>query len=153
MGLAAEHTPAMATGRHMWARATTPEDKAWLVERVGCILTDKAKGVAVVDGHGTTVAAFVCDRWTETLAEAHIAVDSPIALRTLTREGFRWFFQHREILVGHVRASNTRALKLDAHLGFREVARIRDGFARGDDLVILELRRENCRWLKEGLHG
>jgi hypothetical protein len=33
------------------------------------------------------------------------------------------------------------------HLGFTEKAWIQDGFALGDAMVLLEMRRENCRWL------
>ncbi len=133
----------------MLARAATIQEKAWLVERVGCLLTALAKGIAVVDAAGTVQAVVIWDQWTETLAVAHIAVDSPMALRVLCREGFPWFFRHREIMMGHVRASNAKALRLDKHLGFREVHRIKDGFAPGDDLVVLEMRRADCKWLRD----
>lgn len=128
--------------------ATTHDDLPWLIERVGCFLTPAAKGVKVVDGSGATKALAVFDRWTYNCAEAHIAVDEPMALRTLCREAFPWYFAQRGVLLGIVRASNTKALKLDFHLGFKEQTRVTDGMDRGEDLVILRMRREECRWMK-----
>jgi len=133
----------------MLVRAAREEDKAWIVGRVGCLLTPLAKGIAVEDSAGDTKAVVLWDLWTETMAVAHIAVASPMALRVLCREGFPWFFRHREIMTGQVRASNTRALELNKHLGFSEVLRLKDGFAVGDDLVLLEMRRADCRWLDD----
>jgi hypothetical protein len=128
--------------------ATTQEDLPWLIERVGCFLTPAAKGVKVVDGNGVTKALVAFDRWTYNCAEAHIAIDEPMALRTLCKEAFPWYFAQRGVLLGIVRGSNAKALRLDRHLGFREQTRILDGVAVGEDLVILRMRREDCRWLK-----
>lgn len=47
-----------------------------------------------------------------------------------------------------VAASNHRALKFDTRLGFREVHRIPGGWdGSADDLVVLQLLREDCKWL------
>ena len=35
------------------------------------------------------------------------------------------------------------------HLGFRRVATLRDAVAEGIDMLIYEMRREECRFLKE----
>lgn len=128
--------------------ATTHKDLPWLIERVGCFLTPAAKGVKVVDADGATRAMAIFDRWTYNCAEAHIAVDEPMALRTLCREAFPWYFAERGVLLGIVRASNAKALRLDRHLGFREQTRVVDGVAKGEDLVILCMRRDDCRWVK-----
>jgi RimJ/RimL family protein N-acetyltransferase len=54
-----------------------------------------------------------------------------------------------KVVIGLVDVDNEKAMKFDIHFGFVEVARIKDG--AGDcDLVILELRKENCRWLARG---
>jgi hypothetical protein len=133
----------------MWtAKATTHEDLTWLIERVGCYLTPAAKGVKVVDGLGQIRAMAVFDRWMLNCAEAHIAVDEPMALRTLCREAFPWYFAQRGVLLGIVRATNTKALRLDKHLGFKETSRIKDGVDVGEDLIILSMRREGCRWVR-----
>jgi RimJ/RimL family protein N-acetyltransferase len=56
----------------------------------------------------------------------------------------------REVLVGIIPAWNRRSLTMAKRLGLRETHRIRDGFDRGVDLVVLEIRKNECRWLDRG---
>ena len=50
------------------------------------------------------------------------------------------------VILAAVASTNIEALKLDRHLGFIDKAYIEDAHIDGD-LVILAMRRENCRWL------
>ena len=49
------------------------------------------------------------------------------------------------VILGQVCGSNESALKLNRHLGFKDVATIPDAHNDGD-LVILEMRPEYCKW-------
>jgi L-amino acid N-acyltransferase YncA len=51
-----------------------------------------------------------------------------------------------KVILATVASTNEEALKLDRHLGFVDKAYIEDAHLHGD-LVILAMRRENCRWL------
>lgn len=51
-----------------------------------------------------------------------------------------------KVILAAVSSNNEEALKLDRHLGFVDKAYIEDAHEDGD-LVILAMRRENCRWL------
>ncbi len=51
-----------------------------------------------------------------------------------------------KVILATVASTNEEALKLDRHLGFVDKAYIEDAHTDGD-LVILAMRRENCRWL------
>jgi hypothetical protein len=102
-----------------------------------------------VDARGLVKAAVVYDGWTKNACEAHVCIDSPVAGRALLPHALVYPFQHVGVLLGSVPASNQRALRLDKHLGFREVGRVKDGWDSGVDLVRLELRREDCRFLKD----
>jgi len=51
-----------------------------------------------------------------------------------------------KVILATVASTNKEALKLDRHLGFVDKAYIEDAHIDGD-LVILAMRRENCRWL------
>jgi len=51
-----------------------------------------------------------------------------------------------KVILASVASTNEEALKLDRHLGFIDKAYIEDAHIDGD-LVILAMRRENCRWL------
>jgi hypothetical protein len=50
------------------------------------------------------------------------------------------------VIIGQVCGDNESALKLNRHLGFKVVAEISDAHMDGD-LVIMAMRREDCRWL------
>jgi len=51
-----------------------------------------------------------------------------------------------KVIIGTVAGSNKKSLKLCRHLGFRKVAEIPDAHEEGD-LVILEMRPADCRFL------
>ena len=50
------------------------------------------------------------------------------------------------VILASVASTNEEALKLDRHLGFKDKAYIEDAHI-DEDLVILAMRREDCRWL------
>jgi hypothetical protein len=52
-----------------------------------------------------------------------------------------------------VNANNATAVKMDTNIGFEEFARIPDGYADGEDLIMLRLHRDSSRvqkWLSLG---
>lgn len=49
---------------------------------------------------------------------------------------------------GQIPANNQRALEVDLKLGFKIEARIQDVFPGGEDLIVVSMSREDCRWLK-----
>jgi RimJ/RimL family protein N-acetyltransferase len=51
-----------------------------------------------------------------------------------------------KMALGFIRSSNQKALAFVNKLGFKEEHRIRDACPHGD-LVVLTMRREECRWL------
>lgn len=51
-----------------------------------------------------------------------------------------------ELLLGEVPSNNKKALDIDKKLGFKPVARIEGAYPDGD-LVVMAMRREECRWL------
>jgi RimJ/RimL family protein N-acetyltransferase len=51
-----------------------------------------------------------------------------------------------KVILATVASTNEEALKLNRHLGFLDKAYIEDAHIDGD-LVILAMRREDCRWL------
>ena len=50
-----------------------------------------------------------------------------------------------KVIIGTVSGNNEKSLKLNRHLGFKEVAQIADAHEDGD-LVIFEMRPEYCKW-------
>ena len=129
---------------------------AWVQERTGCVLTPHARAIQAVDASGRICGVVAYDCWTPHSVQAHMAVDYPAVWRSLLRPAFEYPFEEagRGLVLGIIPAGNARSCALARRLGFREAYRVRDGWAVGEDLVVHELRREECRWLKkEKPHG
>jgi hypothetical protein len=122
---------------------------AWQRERTGVYFTEAAKGLAAVDSSGRYRGVVGYDQWTKNSVEAHMAVDTPIAWRTLLPHVFVWPFQHVGVILGIISASNVPSCRMVDALGFKQLNRIRDGWAPGEDLVLWEMRRENCSYLPD----
>lgn len=102
---------------------------------------------------GTDIAGVVVfDSWSPNACMAHIAIEDPFILRHGLLEACCDFvFNHagRDVVIGLVPANNEKALRFDQHIGFTEAYRIKDGYSRGTDYVLMEMRRETCRWIKQ----
>jgi RimJ/RimL family protein N-acetyltransferase len=129
--------------------ATTPAELGWLQLRIGAAFTPDARGVKVTDRTGRIRGMVAFDGWTRYSCFAHIALETPVAGRRLAKTAFTYAFQSRGLMLGLIRATNERSRTLAERLGFRMVHRILDGHAKGVDLLLMELRRDDCRWLKE----
>jgi len=127
-------------------------DWDWIHSELPLGLIDDTTGIIVVDRHGFYAAACIMDSWTNTGLCVHMIIKQPMVLR----HGFlqriadmAFVYAGKKVMIGMVPANNKKALKLDKHIGFKEIYRIRDGYDEGIDYVILELRREDCRWITE----
>jgi len=105
--------------------------------------------VAMEDDHRIHAGIVLFDQFTENSCTAHISITNPMALRGLHIEAFKYAFNQldKSMILGPVESDNKKALKLNAHFGFTEVARIKDAYADGVDLVLLQMKREDCKYL------
>lgn len=99
------------------------------------------------------IAAMVgYDYWTENAVQMHVWIPDFRALadRKFLRETFRFPFEigNKGLAIAVTPAHNTTSLKFQKFLGFEEKYRIQDGWAIGDDMIISELKRSNCVWLR-----
>lgn len=133
----------------MTVRAATPEEFSHLTERTGYVPGSGFRGI-VADAGGRVVGFVGFDGWTPGAVWMHVTVDAPGACRGLLRAAFSYAFEEtgRTVALGSVRAGNAASLRLAQRLGFRECGRLRDAWAPGEDVVLLEMRRESCRWLE-----
>jgi RimJ/RimL family protein N-acetyltransferase len=69
--------------------------------------------------------------------------------RELLFAAFDYPFNQLElnVVLGLVDSSNEDAINLNTKLGFRTAHRIVDGHPDGD-LILFEMRREDCKWLR-----
>jgi len=133
----------------MLVREAMPSSFGWMTARSGYTPLPDAVGLEVVRG-GETQGLVLLDGRTSTMAQVHVALATPQAALRLRRAVFRLAFAQLglRVLVTVLASSNVAAVRLAGGLGFSVAGRIRDGFALGDDLLLYELRREDCRFLE-----
>lgn len=91
------------------------------------------------------------------VAQIHIAFEPSwhFTPRSMLRAVFRYGFitAGRELLLGIVNSKNARAMRFDLHLGFRELYRLPGMHDDGGDLVVLGMKKSDCRYLDEPERG
>lgn len=125
------------------------EHYPWIAQRAGLVVGDGFRAIEVVDGE-RILGMVGFDGWTPNACALHIAIESPIALRKLARQGFRTVFVGlcRRVALASVLSTNKRSRRLVEGLGFRLLTSIKDGWEPGIHMMIYEMRREDCRWLE-----
>lgn len=81
----------------------------------------------------------------------HSAGDGNWISREFLRAAFTYPFETCNIIqiFGMVSDDNERAIKLNRHLGFEVMQRIRHGWDEQHDLVVMGMHRSQCRWLQD----
>ena len=121
-------------------------DWDWICSYLDMSWSDNTTGIVAQDESGL-LAAMVCENWTENSVQCHFIMQNKKAFRNKFHyECCRYVFTlgDREKMIGIVPSDNEKALKLDKHFGFTEVATIKDAFSKGVDAVIMELHRDSC---------
>lgn len=133
----------------MRVRAAPKEHYGWFTAQTGYAVPGDFRAIEAVDSRGAVRGMVGFDGWTPASVRMHMALGSPIYARHLLEPAFDYPFNQegRAVVVGMISEANPRSLFLARRLGFSDCGRVRDGWAPGEDIVILELRRENCRFL------
>ena len=128
---------------------TTTEQWTWIDKRCGPIRDEHTTGIVAYDEHGQIAAMFVCDTFSCDSCGVHLAIDNPCVIRRgFLNECLNYIFntRGRSRAFGTVPADNAKALRFNTRIGFREVARVPDGYATGTDMVIMRMDADNNRW-------
>lgn len=129
-------------------RTATNEDLAWLEQHACVALTRRAFGVAAVDKSCAVRGVVAFDNCTPGSAHVHVAVDTPMAWRRLLAPAAAaGFGEKRDVLIGVIRESNRPSLNHAFRAGFRPIHKLACGWAKDEALMVLELRRADCRFL------
>lgn len=123
----------------------------WVKETINCVFCEDTNGIVALRD-GRPVGAVICDNWTDSSVNAHIAVLDPVVLRhRLLEEAAQWVFitAKRDMIIGNVPASNKKALKLNKHIGYTELCRIPNAYKHGEDIVLMTLHKKDCKFLPE----
>lgn len=131
-----------------------PLDKLWafINARTGCQWSSDFRAIGIVrDDCLKAVIAY--NGFTGRMCFMHSAIDDPSVInRTFVRAIFEYPFVQLGLshVVALVEEDNQRALDIDKRCGFRETHRLEGAAMNGGDLIVLEMRRNDCRWIRHG---
>jgi hypothetical protein len=131
-------------------RAAPREHFEWLTSRAGtCIPSPDFRAIEAIDGD-RILGMVGYDAWTPNGVSMSVAIDEPVAVRRLLGPAFSYPFLEagRGVITAVVRGDNAASRKFCEHVGFRKTHAIRDGWAAGTDLLLYEMRRDECRHLR-----
>jgi hypothetical protein len=127
-------------------------DWGWVNEQVGIMRVEDTGGIVAFNAeNGELVAACIWDNWTRNSVQCHFMITSPLVLKHHFLECcFFHMFVERNVtrVYGLVPANNEKAVKLNTHMGFTEKARMEEAFEVGVDYLLMELKRENCKYIE-----
>jgi RimJ/RimL family protein N-acetyltransferase len=104
-----------------------------------------------IEQDGTLVAGIVFHQFNDSNAVTHIAVTKPSKrLVELLRHAANYAFNRVGLLrlTGLVTSGNIQALRLDLHLGWELEFTMKSAGARGEDMHVLVMWPDKCRWLE-----
>lgn len=135
-------------------------DWGWIYSHIPLNRMEHSNGIIAYNvDTNQPIAAMICENWSKTSVECHFIVANRAALRHKFHEecaNFVFTTAGKLKMFGRVPEDNTAARKLNKHFGFKELITLKDAFDVGDNVVIMELNREDCpywTWRGEQKHG
>jgi len=128
-----------------------PYDWGWVNEQVGILRCEDTTGIMAIDvATNETVGACIMDNWTQNSVQCHFMITSPLVLKHGFLEccfGFMFTEKNVKYVYGLVPGNNEKACKLNKHMGFTIKSRLDEAFETGVDYLLMELKRENCKYV------
>ena len=124
-------------------------DWEWVNKELPIFQVEDTSGMVVMRGN-ESVGAMIMDNWTNNSVQAHFIVKDPMLLRTeFLAVCFDYVFniKGRKVIYALVPADNEKAIKLNIHFGATEKCRFEEAYADGVDYIVMELKKENCKYL------
>jgi len=109
------------------------------------------KGIVALDKKGIPQGIVLLDNWAENSVMGHVAISHPMAMRQLPYEALDYVFNtcNKGMFLGIIAADNEKSWRFNTHLGFKEIYRIKDGYAKGVDYCVMQLLKEDCKHISK----
>lgn len=134
-------------------RSCTPDELIFILGQMEYKPSPGVNSVCSVADSGVLLAAALFDNWTHTAVTAHIWANKPQGL--FSKEFLEAIFSYpfimcnKKVIVTTTPSNAKDSLAVSRAFGFRETYRIKDGWNDGIDMVIKEMRREDCRYIQK----
>lgn len=128
-------------------------DWGWCKHHVDILRVEDTSGIMAIDKDtNMTVGACIMDNWTGSSVQGHFIIPHPMLLK----HGFfeccaHYVFEEKGLksVYAMVPADNEKAVKLNKHLGFTVKTVMEGAFREGVDYLMMEMKRENCRFIDQ----
>lgn len=125
----------------------------WYTSRIPTNWSENMGGIVVIDTDtGTPQAAALYEDWSATSCVMSVIIDNPMVLRHgFLETAFHFVFNTsgRIKAFARIASKNKRSLNFVKKLGFTQVAVLEDGCELGNDWIIFELKKEDCRYIEK----
>jgi RimJ/RimL family protein N-acetyltransferase len=129
-----------------------PEDWPWFTQYNPIKRCEDTGGIVAWNPEtGERLAACITDNWRPNSVQCHTVIRNRMVLRRgFLEHCFNFMFNVGKVskIYAFVPGTNRRAVKLNKKLGFTVKTTLDDAFAVGIDLLLMELTRENCRFIE-----
>ncbi len=132
--------------KQQWDEFNSHLPVLWVQDTTGIFAYDKA------DEH-KLIGAMIFDNWTRTSVQCHLLLLNPLLLRHGFFEacfGYAFGKRGKNIMYAMVPGDNEKSLKIISKLGGTEKCRFENAFKENVDYVIMELKKENCKYITQG---
>ena len=127
-----------------------PSDWGWVKSHVPLLRVQDTCGIMAIDTEkNETVGAAIFDNFLHNSAQGTFIVTTPMVLKHgFLEEIADFIFEHcgKDYIYALVQDGNKKAIKLNHHLGFRQIFRMPEGFGKGVDFLVLSLHKDDCRF-------
>lgn len=123
----------------------------WVRVRAWPMQCSDTQGIVAYNQNGIQAVA-IMDTFGQNSCSVHWAIDNPLVIRRgFLHEVCRHIFQAcgKDRFFGTISEKNEKSLKFARHIGAVELTRVPHGFATNDDLVIMCMNKEGCRWINQ----
>jgi hypothetical protein len=122
-------------------RASVAQDLPWFSQVTGYCPSPSFGGIVAQDERGELMGMVGFDSWAPNSVMMHFAIPRPRCLIPLWNEAVGYLAKwDRKVIFGATPSDNDRALRVIKKLGWTEIARLKDGWSDGVDIVISEFR-------------
>ncbi len=128
---------------------TFEQHARWVKEHVQCVFCEDTRGIIAIRDDAI-VGAMIADSWSVNSAQAHYAVLDPLCFKHGMHVKFLDYVFNtagRSQLIGLTPSNNEKAIKINRHFGFTQIARLPDAFSDGVDYLVMRLLKSECKYL------
>ena len=135
----------------MIVRSAPPEHYDWIASRANLVISSQFRAIEAMNGEDKILGMVGFDGWTPNAVSVHIALERPELLRRMVRVALGTAFTVRNVVIAPVLSNNARSIKMVEGVGFTRSGELKDAWEPGVDLLLYQMRRDQCRWIREAL--